>query len=102
MGRCHNLVAHQGKEWRDQEGRAVTCLAQELGGDEVDETLAPSGLLDDEEPSVPIGEVADGVPLAIAEGGVWVACAGSKEVGGAGLKGVFHVMSDQRLRRIGS
>ena len=102
MGRCLNLVAHQGKEWRDQEGRAVTCLAQELGGDEVDETLAPSGLLDDEEPPVPIGEVADGFPLAIAEGGVWVACAGAKEVGGAGLEGVGHVMSHQRLRRIGS
>jgi hypothetical protein len=46
--------------------------------------------------------VADGVPLAIAEGGVWVACAGAKEVGGAGLKGVGHVMSHHRLRRTGS
>ena len=42
--RRHNLVAHQRYKWRDQQGGASTLFPQQLGGDEIDETLAPSGL----------------------------------------------------------
>lgn len=59
-------------------------LAQEFGGDEVDETLSPPGLLDDEESPVTVGEVADGVPLAIAEGGVGISRADPEEVKSSG------------------
>ena len=84
-----DLVSHEGEERRDEEGGAEAGLTQELGGDEVDETLAPPGLLDDEEAPVAVDEVADGVPLTVAEGGVGVAGAGTEEVEGAAVGAVF-------------
>ena len=39
------LVAHQGEQGRDQECRAAARFAQQFGGDEIDETLAPAGFL---------------------------------------------------------
>ena len=43
-----DLVAHQRQQRRDEERRSVPGLAQQFGGDEVDEALAPAGALHDQ------------------------------------------------------
>ena len=43
-----NLVAHQRQKRRNQQRRAAAGLTQQFGGNEVNKTLAPSGLLHDQ------------------------------------------------------
>jgi hypothetical protein len=64
------LIAHEGQQWRDQEGRPVASLAHQSRGDEIDEALAPAGVLNDEQPPPALDDVADRVFLAGPEGGL--------------------------------
>ena len=67
---CGDLVAHERQQRADEEGRPQTRFAQQPGGDEVDEALAPSRLLDQELPAAAFDEVPDGFFLSVAESGV--------------------------------
>ena len=70
-----NLVPHQRQQWRDQERRPGSGFAQQPGRNEVDEALAPSGLLHYQQPATAFHDVADGVFLPFAELGIWTSCA---------------------------
>src|SRR5450756_2260661 len=64
---CGYLVAHQGEQRRNEQDRSLTRLAQQPGGDEVDEALAPAGLLHHEIPARLFDNGADGLFLSNAE-----------------------------------
>ena len=65
-----DLVAHERQQGADEEGRPQARFAQQPGGDEVDEALAPSRLLDQELPAPALDEVSDGFFLSVAESSV--------------------------------
>src|SRR5699024_8345566 len=69
LGR-RDLVAHQGEEGGDDEGRAGPLRPLQPGGDEVDGGLAPPGALDDEDAGAAADEGLDRLELPVAEGDV--------------------------------
>jgi hypothetical protein len=70
------LVAHQGQERGDHQARPGPGVAQQAGGDEVHDALAPARALDDEDPLPAVDEGLDGLELAVPEPGV-----GTEELG---------------------
>ncbi len=68
--RRSDLVSHQRQQRRDQERRTCAGFPQQLDCDEVDEALAPSGLLHDQQTAFAFDNVANGVFLAFAESGI--------------------------------
>ncbi len=84
-----DLVAHQGEQRRDDEGRA--CAAAEAfpdqsGGDEVHRRLSPAGALDDEDAFPVADQCFDGVELAVAEVGVRPSGEFAEDLRGAGAE----------------
>ena len=65
-----DLVAHQRQQRRDEQGRPQPCLPQQLGGDEIDETLAPAGFLHHQKTTAALDDVADSFFLSFAEASV--------------------------------
>ena len=78
--RGRNLVPHQRQQRGDKQRRSGSGFAQELGRDEVDEALAPTGLLHHQKPTATFHDVAYGVFLTIAELGVRSSCARSQQI----------------------
>ena len=68
-----DLVAHQGQQRRDDEGRPGTFSPAQHRGDEVDRRLAPAGALDHERSPPVLDEGLDCLRLPVAEVGVGVA-----------------------------
>src|SRR5690606_5347526 len=66
-----DLVPHQRKQRGDEERGAVPSFSQQPGGDEVDEALAPSSLLDDQEPAAVLDDVPYALFLTLPEVGIW-------------------------------
>src|SRR5664280_2847433 len=64
------LVAHQCEQRRNEQDGSLIRLAQQSRGDEVDEALAPSGLLYDEITAGLFDDGADSLFLSLAELGV--------------------------------
>ena len=62
-----NLIAHEREQRADQQSGALPGFAQHLRGDEVNEALAPAGLLNDEQPPGTRHDVADRLRLTRAE-----------------------------------
>ncbi len=81
-GGCGDLVAHQGQQRRHQQGRARARGAQQRGGDEVDGRLAPAGALHDQGALAARHQGLDGLPLAVAEGGVVAGGEGAQDLVG--------------------
>ena len=79
-----DLVAHEGQQGADQQRGSEAGIAQELGGDEVDEALASAGLLHEEEAAVAAHDVADRLLLAGPELGGRIGHAGAEQLQGAG------------------
>ena len=78
-----DLVAHQRQQGADKEGRPETRFAQQPGGDEVDETLAPARLLNQELSAAALSEVSDCFVLSLAEPSVLPSRTPLQEVQGA-------------------
>ena len=78
LGR-RDLVAHEGQQWGNQQRRPLAFLAQQLRGDEIDEALAPSRLLHDQESAAAFDDVADRVFLVVAKSRVWMTGADAKQ-----------------------
>src|SRR6185312_46599 len=55
-----NLIPHQSQQRRNQKRRPATRLTQQLSRDEVDKTLAPAGLLYDEQAASAFNDVSNG------------------------------------------
>ena len=85
-----DLVAHQGQQGADQEGRPKTRFAQQPSRDEVDEALSPARLLYHELSAAAFDEVSDGFFLSLAEPGVLPPRAPLQELQGSG-RVVVHV-----------
>ena len=64
---CRDLVAHQREKRRDQQSWAFAGFAQQLGGDEIDEALAPASLLHDQQAALAFDDVAYRLFLAVAK-----------------------------------
>ena len=62
-----NLVPHERKQGGNEQCGPRATFSQQLGGDEVNEALAPSGFLNDEESSVPLHDVANSILLPVSE-----------------------------------
>ena len=65
--RGSNLVAHQRQQRRNQQGWSAAGVSQKLGGNEVDETLAPAGLLHHQQATSLFADCLDGFLLPIAK-----------------------------------
>src|SRR4030067_729434 len=65
--RRFNLVAHQSQQGRDDQRRPCTLLPHQLGRDEIDHALAPSGALHTKQPPALVYQLVDSLPLAVAE-----------------------------------
>ncbi len=78
----HDLVAHQGQQRRDDQGRATSLFAKQLGRDEVDGRFAPAGALHEQHLLAPVDEGIDHVPLVIAEVDVGIPNAGPEQFEG--------------------
>src|SRR5437879_3839379 len=65
--RGQDLVAHQGEQWADQQGRSRSGIAQDPGGQEIDDALAPACSLDHEHALALVCGQVNCLPLAIAE-----------------------------------
>ena len=63
-----DLVPHQRQQRRDHEGGAGAVVAEQSGGDEVHDALAPAGALHHEHPSPTGDEGLDRPELAVPEG----------------------------------
>ena len=68
-GRRLDLVAHEGQQRRDDDGRPHAAGPQQRCGDEVDRRLSPAGALHDQRPAALGDERLDGGPLILAEPG---------------------------------
>ena len=78
LGR-RDLIAHEGQQWRNQQRRPFSFLSQQLRGDEIDEALAPSRLLHDQQSAAAFDDVADRVFLVLAKSRVRMTGADSKQ-----------------------
>ncbi len=62
-----DLVPHQRQERRNEKRAARPLVSKKSRGKKVDETLAPSGSLNDQEPCASLHDCGDGLELPIAE-----------------------------------
>ena len=61
------LITHQSEQRGDKHRGTATGLAEQLGRNEVDEALAPSGFLHDEKPTATLDDVSNRVLLAVTK-----------------------------------
>ena len=66
-----DLIAHQREQRTDEQRRPRVLFAQQLGRQEVDETLAPPGALHDEQSAFALYEALDRFPLPGAKRRGW-------------------------------
>ena len=62
-----DLVVHQGKQRRNDQGGSAPSVAQQARRDEIDEALAPARPLHDKQPLAPVGQGLDSLELALAK-----------------------------------
>ena len=86
-----DLIAHQRQQRRDQQRRSQPALAQQLRRNEVDEALAPAGLLHHEQAPGAFDDMADRSLLAVAECGIGLPRANSEQPQGT-LRVVPHAI----------
>ena len=89
--RRRDLISHQRQQRTHQQRGSHARLAQQLRRDEVDEALAPSGLLHDEQAARPAHHASNGFELADSELRVRVANSSSqKHQGVIGVEAKVH------------
>ena len=82
LGR-RDLVPHQGEQRGHQQRRPGSGLTQQLGGDKIDEALAPPGLLHHQQPPAALDDMADRVLLPVPERSIRLLRPKAEELKGA-------------------